>query len=230
MNYHAGEVRSCVGCHSKTSHVVSSVGSARPIALRRPPSTPQPQPCDLIKNGGDGRAGQVIHYPSDIQPIFNSKCVSCHGNSEPAGALKLTDDLTLYYNTSYEELARKQLAGPIVPEFTSFLQGDRGNYNGAFLPPKNLGCPQSSLVDILTDPRHPKNSHDDHSRMLSENELMILSRWVDSNYQFYGSYYGRHHWQWVNPDPANAAYKPTDFRRKAAFEEAINMFAPAWHQ
>ena len=35
--------------------------------------------------GGDGLAGQVIHYPTDIQPIFNAKCVSCHGKSDPAG-------------------------------------------------------------------------------------------------------------------------------------------------
>ena len=230
VNYKPGEVRSCTGCHGEAGHVISPVGSATPAALRRPPSIPQPQPCDLVENGGDGRAQQVIHYPTDVQPILNARCVSCHGKTDPAGGLKLTGDLTVHYSTSYEELARKQLAGPIIQEFTSFLSGDRGNYNGAYLPPRNLGCPKSTMIDMLTNPAHPKNAEDDHCPMLTESELMILSRWVDTNYQFYGSYYGRRHSHWVNPDPGKPSYDPADFRRKPAFEEAINMFAPAWHR
>jgi len=230
VNYRPGEVRSCTGCHGETGRVVPPAGSKTPLALRRPPSVPQPQPCDLVENGGDGKAGQVIHYPTDIQPIFNAKCVSCHGNKDPAGKLKLTADVTVNYCASYEELARKQLAGPIIPEFTSFTQGDRGNYNGAYLPPKSLGCYKSIMVEILTDPAHPKNAEDDHTKMLTENEMMILSRWVDSNYQFYGSYYGRRHSRWVEADPGKPAYEPADFRREATFEESVNMFAPAWHR
>jgi len=43
------------------------------------------------------------------------------------------------------------------------------------------------MIELLTDPDHAKNAEEDHSRMLTESELMIVSRWVDSNYQFYGS-------------------------------------------
>ncbi|MHC4166208.1 MAG: hypothetical protein ACYSWQ_04565 [Planctomycetota bacterium] len=172
----------------------------------------------------------MIHYAADIQPIFNAKCVSCHGNADPAGGLKLTDDVTVYYNTSYEELAQKQLAGPIISEFTTFRRGDQGNYNGATLAPGNLGSHKSVLIDMLTNPDHPKNAQDDHSEMLDKMELMVLGRWVDCNYQFYGSYYGRHHSAWVNADPQKPSYKPADFRRKPLFEEAISMRAPQWHQ
>ncbi len=230
VNYIPGEVRSCTGCHGQSNRTAFPGDSPTPLALTRPPSTPQPQPCDLVENGGDGRAGQVIHYPTDIQPVFEAKCVSCHGETDPAGGLRLTGEVTQFYNTSYEELARKQLAGPIIPEFTSFLQGDRGNYNGAYLPPRNLGCAKSAMVDVLTNPAHPKNAEDDHSRMLTETELMILSRWVDTNYQFYGSYFGRHHPHWLNPDPAKPTYKPADFRRKPTFAEAISFSAPDWHR
>ena len=230
VNYKPGEVRSCVGCHGRTSQAAHPIDVPNPIALNRPPSTTQPQPCDSVENGGDGRAEQVIHYPSDIQPIFEAKCVFCHGNTDPAGGLKLTNDLTLYYNTSYEELAAKQLAGPIIPEFTSFTQGDQGNYNGATLPPRSLGSHESTLIDLLTNSTHPKNAQDDHAGMLTESELMILSRWVDSNYQFYGTYYGRHHPDWTNPDPAIPSYNPADFRRRPVFEEAISTFAPEWHR
>ncbi len=230
VNYSPGEVRSCVGCHGQSTRAARSVGASRTLASSRAPSTPQPQPCDAIENGGDGRAGQVIHYPSDIQPILNAKCISCHGNTEPADGLKLTDEVSLYYNTSYEELAKRQLAGPIIPEFTSFLQGDRGNYNGAFLPPKSLGSHTSTMIAMLTDSAHAKNAQDDHTQMLSETELMILSRWVDSNYQFYGTYYGRHHFDWAKPETTTASYDPADFRRRPAFEEAISMSAPDWHR
>ncbi|MCP4614264.1 MAG: hypothetical protein GY845_36730 [Planctomycetes bacterium] len=230
VNYHPGEVRSCVGCHGRSSRTVHAASAQSTIAMTRPPSTPQPQPCDLVENGGDGRAQQVIHYTTDVQPIFNAKCISCHGKSNTAGGLKLTDDLTVYYNTSYEELVQKQLAGPIVSEFTTFKRGDQGNYNGATLSPGSLGSHKSVLIRMLTDPDHPKNAEDDHSEMLDKNEVMILCRWVDSNYQFYGGYYGRQHSAWVKADPKNPAYEPADFRRKPLFEEAISMRAPDWHR
>jgi hypothetical protein len=230
VNYAPGEVRSCTGCHGQSNHTASANAPTMPLALDRAPSVPQPQPCDLVENGGDGRAGQVIHYPTDIQPVFDAKCVECHGESEPDGALTLTGGVTQFYNTSYEELARKELAGPIIPEFTSFLSGDQGNYNGAYLPPRNLGCPTSTLIDLLIDTAHPKNSKVDHTAILTASELMILSRWVDTNYQFYGSYFGRHHPEWINPDPNVPAYDPADFRRRPTFEEATSFFAPAWHR
>ncbi len=230
VNYQPGEVRSCVGCHAQgggTSHPQSTQTT---IALGRDPSVPQPQPCDLKENGGDGLAQQVIHYPTDIQPIFDAKCVSCHGDTDPDAGLKLTGNISVYYNTSYEALGSKELAGPLVSEFTSFKKGDQGNYNGAFLPPKSLGTYQSVLVKILTQPAHPKNAQDDHSTMLTPMELMVLNRWIDSNYQFYGTYYGRHHAKWVEADPKNAKYDPKDFRRKPAFQEAIGFYAPEWHR
>jgi hypothetical protein len=59
---------------------------------------------------------------------------------------------------------------------------------------------------------------------------MILSRWVDTNYQFYGTYYGRHHPQWLHEDPAIPTYEPADFRREPTFEEAIDFYAPPWHR
>ncbi len=230
VNYAPGEVRSCTGCHGKSGGAAPRDLTADSIALSRPPSIPRPQPNDLVENGGDGLAGQVIHYPTDIQPIFDSKCISCHGAKEPAGGLRLTGEVTDFYNTSYEELAKKELAGPIIPEFTSFQKGDQGNYNGAYLPPRSQGNGASVLFALLTDCAHPKNAAEDHSKMLDPMELMVLSRWVDSNYQFYGSYFGRHHPRWRDADPAVASYDPADFRRKATFGEAVGFLAPEWHR
>jgi len=86
------------------------------------------------------------------------------------------------------------------------------------------------MIDVLTNSAHSKNAKDNHSKMLTKMELMILARWVDTNYQFYGSYFGRQHPQWVNPDRAIPAYNPADFRRNATFEEAISFLAPPWHR
>ena len=85
-------------------------------------------------------------------------------------------------------------------------------------------------MDLLTHSEHPKNVKVDHSRMLTKMQLMILSRWVDTNYQYYGCYFGRQHPQWVKADPRVPAYNPADFRRKATFAEATNFFAPEWHR
>jgi hypothetical protein len=57
--------------------------------------------------------------------------------------------------------------------------------------------------------------------MLTPRELMILSRWVDANYQFFGSYYGRRNGRFA---------KTKDFRRKATAAEAISNVAPKWHK
>jgi hypothetical protein len=230
VNYAPGEVRSCTGCHGQSHHTAAAPASPTPIALTRRPSVPQPQPCDLTENGGTGLAGQVIHYPADIQPIFDAKCVSCHGAQKPAGGLRLTGEVTTYYNTSYEQLASKELAGPLISEFISFNKGDQGNYNGAYLPPRSLGSATSTLIAMLTRPEHPKNATNNHTQLLTAMELMFLSRWVDSNYQYYGSYFGRHHPRWVTADPAVPTYDPADFRRKATFPEAIAFLAPSWHR
>lgn len=230
VNYQPGEVRSCTGCHGRNHHASPLRTVSTRLALQRPPSALQPQPCDLAENGGDGSPRQVIHYPTDVQPIFDAKCVSCHGGSETRGELRLTGELTPFYNTSYEELCRKELAGPLISEFTSFARGDQGNYNGITLPPGSLGSRASSLIAVLSDPAHPKNAEDDHSRMLSEMELMVLARWADSNYQFYGTYYGRQNPAWTEPDPNAPAYRVADFRRRPRFEEAISAIAPEWHR
>lgn len=230
VNYQPGEVRSCTGCHGRNHQVSPTRPEGTRLALQRPPRTLQPQPCDLVENGGDGSPRQVIHYPTDIQPIFDAKCVSCHGGAEPGGGLRLTGELTPFYNTSYEELCRKELAGPLISEFTSFAKGDQGNYNGITVAPRTLGSPASALMAVLSDPTHRANAAEDHTGLLSEMERMVLARWVDSNYQFYGTYYGRQNAVWAEPDPGQPAYQVADFRRRPTFAEAISASAPDWHR
>ena len=210
VNYRPGETRTCIGCHErsgKTPRPMADINT--PLALKRPPSTPGPQP-------GETDPHQVIHYPSDIQPILDAKCVKCHGKEKPDADLNLTGTITARHSVSFEQIRNRQLAGPIIAEFVHHTGADHANINGSYLPPGSLGSYTSGLVSTIrtTDAKDP------HHGLLSQAELLKIIRWVDSNYQFYGTYYGRHH----------GAHKThPDFRRAPTFEEAIGRIAPDWH-
>lgn len=201
VNYRPGEYRSCIGCHERSGRTPGPIPTEAPIALRRGPSVPGPMP-------GETDPRQIIDFPNDIQAIFNAKCISCHGNTNPKGSLKLVATLTERYNVAYEQLRSKNLAGPRIAELT-------GNKNGSYLPPKSLGSYKSKLVNKLLD------GSDAHSTRVTAAERLQIIRWVDSNYQFYSSYYGR--WLETYKDHPNFRVRPT-------FEEATSMFAPSWHK
>lgn len=88
-----GELTGCIGCHE--SRLSAPPASPPGIAWRRPPSTPEPW-------YGPTR---VFNYLTEVQPVFDRRCVSCHDYNQPAGdILNLAGDLGLVYNTSYVEL------------------------------------------------------------------------------------------------------------------------------
>ena len=209
VNYKPGEIRTCIGCHERSTESPRPTADGTPLALKRTSSVPDPQP-------GETDAHQVIDYPSDIQPILNAKCISCHGNSKPDGGLMLTGDITERHNVSFEQIRAKGLAGPILSEFIAHDGSDHANIHGGYLPPKSLGAYKSGLVSTI----RTTDSNDPHYQLLTQAEMLKVIRWADTNYQFYGSYYGRHH----------GAHKDhPEFRRRATFEEAISPIAPKWH-
>ena len=129
----------------------------------------------------------------------------------------LTGDVTARHSVSFEQIRNKGLAGPILSEFIALDGSDHANVHGGYLPPKSLGSYKSGLVSTI----RTTDSEDPHYQLLSQPELLKIIRWVDTNYQFYGSYYGRHH----------GAHKDhPEFRRRASFEEAISPIASMWHQ
>ena len=97
VNYRPGEYRSCIGCHERTGRAPGLIATEAPIAMRRAPSEPGPMP-------GETDPKQIIDFGNDIQPIFNAKCVSCHGDIDPADGLKLVGTVTTNYNVAYEQL------------------------------------------------------------------------------------------------------------------------------
>lgn len=210
VNYKPGETRSCIGCHERAGEAPKPAGGATPMALRRAPSAPAPQP-------GEDDPRQVIHYPAHVQPIWDSNCMPCHDAENRAGDLNLSGQITTLHSVSYEELLHKELAGPVIAEFMHHDGHDEANANGSYLPPKSLGAHRSGLVSVL----RTRDRDDPHFQILGQRDLLKVIRWVDSNYQFYGTYYGRRH---------GAHQALADFRRAPSFEEAISPMAPEWHR
>jgi hypothetical protein len=191
MDFKPGESRSCIGCHEYQS---APPMNRMPLALSQ-------QPADLMPQPGE-KAPRPVHYPTDVQPVWDRHCVSCHGGDRPDGDLDLTGELTLHFNQSYENLIDRDLVA-YIQEFVGPKPGHGAMGNIEVVPPKQLGSHASRLVEVL------KQGH--YDVRLSRDEWLKVVTWVDSNAPYYGSYFGRRHIQWKNhpqfrpvPDVASA--------------------------
>lgn len=191
INYRPGEKRSCIGCHEMRQLAPAN----KPImALNYLPSEPAPQPGDLT-------AQRVIHYPTDVQPVLDRHCISCHSGDKPPARLNLTGQMTDTFTRSYESILGRDLV-------VTFDEGS--DFEGTEpVPPHTVGSHASKLIQKL------RAGHNDIR--LSREEMLKLTTWVDANAQYYGSWYGRR----------NLDYRdhPT-FRRVPTFAEAISTKDP----
>ncbi|MGL4944502.1 MAG: hypothetical protein ACRC46_15075 [Thermoguttaceae bacterium] len=170
VNFRPGEVRSCVGCHEQAG-AVSKTAATFPLALMQPPKQPGPQP-------GEETGARPLHYPSDVQPVLDRYCAACHGGTNPKGGLRLDGELTQHFSRSYEELMKRD-PFPVIGE----NHPKAGNNH--YLPPYTLGSHASKLVKRITDPKS-----ECFTDMTPEDRVKITT-WVDSNGQYYGTYYGK---------------------------------------
>jgi hypothetical protein len=214
VNYIPGEVRSCIGCHEQNNESVNIQNSGRPMAMRRQPSVPGPQP-------GEETGQRTISYERDVQPIFDKHCVSCHNGNNKKTSLSLLGNKTKFFSVSYENLMperRKRqkhdpmLLGPIVGDNHN-KTGEGDSYYGGnsvkYCPPKSVGSHTSRLVKLLMDGHN--------SVELSKEEFIRLVTWIDSNGQYYGSYWGRR----------NIKYKKhPNFRPDIPFRDAVSNICP----
>ena len=160
-----GEKRSCIGCH-ELRKLAPAVQNA--LALRRPPVAPGPQPGDV--------APRPIHYPTDVQPILDKHCVRCHSGPKAKAKLDLTGQMTTHFSRSYENILRRR-------QVVVIGENHPKTGNVPVKPPLCIGSHASKLIARLRK---------GHSKVqLTRAELIKLVTWVDSNSQYYGSYYGR---------------------------------------
>ena len=232
VNYMPGETRSCVGCHETPDQAPRPYALGALKALARPASMPGPQP-------GEKADGRPLHYPSDVQPVLDKHCVKCHsvgGTSTsrvpPKAGLDLSGTLTALFSVSYESLVperrggkgrrRFDLLGPTIGE----NHPKTGNVH--YLPARSLGSHASILVAMLgkglvalADPKQAEIAArlaEQHKEIrLAPEELLKITNWVDTNAQYYGSYWGRR----------NLRYKDhPDFRPVPTFDQAVSYVSP----
>ena len=225
VNYMPGETRSCVGCH-ETPGDVSPPASVSPIALGRAPSLPGPQP-------GETSARRPLHYPTDVQPVLDRHCIKCHNEKDLKGGLDLTGRPTRFFSASYENLiaerrdGRKDRREPGLVPTIGENHPKTGNIQ--YLPARSLGSHNSLLVAMLAPDK--VRLQGDQARLerlgklvqthkdirLDPAELLKISNWVDTNAQYYGSYYGRRNLQEKNHP---------DFRPLPTWESALGIPPP----
>ena len=155
----SGEVTGCIGCHENRRSAPLQLHRKMPMALTRPPSK---------LRGWHGKP-RLFSYISEVQPVFNKHCVTCHDYGKDAGKkLHLAADRTNTFNTSYNELWRKKYikaigAGP------SYIQ-----------QAYSWGSHASKLVKVI------RQGHNDVR--LTEAEFETIVTWIDLNAPYYPSY------------------------------------------
>jgi hypothetical protein len=198
VNYRPGEVRACIGCHERNKDVPAS-GNESILALQDPPHAPGPQPGELT-------GARPLYYPTDVQPILDKHCIKCHSEERPEADLILTGEMTEYFSRSYENLLDRDRR--LMPIFSE--NGDK-KHTADYIPALSMGSHASRLIDIV------RRGCSGSSEKLSQEDMIRLTTWVDSNVQFYGSYYGRR----------NLKYEDhPNFRPVPKFAEAVSMKAP----
>jgi hypothetical protein len=189
------------------------------MALKRKPSIIQAEPEAK-------QLGRVYDYERQIQPIWDAKCVSCHGGEKPAANMSLAGDRTDLFSLSYENLTKRNVSGKQANE-NSVRTGDTeykkpyfyGTYSSilaamfdTFTPcfdgfPGQADVMQKRLVELRE--KHKKV-------VLTSYEKRQIYGWLDTSCQYYPSYWGQ----------KNIKHKDSPFfRPEVTITDAI---APTW--
>jgi len=164
INLMPGENRSCIGCHELRRKAPGL--RTRPTAVTLKPQALAPQPGDT--------GVRMVHYATDIQPIWNKNCVSCHSGEKPKGRLDLSDALTRSFNRSYENIVGKGLVN-----YRDTRYGQAGFLS---VPPLTHGSHRSSLVGQIR--KTPCKAG------LTQADFVKIVTWIDSNAPYYGTHKG----------------------------------------
>jgi hypothetical protein len=112
---------------------------------------------------------------TDVQPILDKRCLSCHSGDKAKAGLVLTGEPTHDRNRSY-----KNLKGRGLVSYVNCAYG-RAHYRPA--PPLTWGSNRSKLVVRLS--KEPCSSG------ITEAERVRITTWNDANIPFYGTYRGK---------------------------------------
>jgi hypothetical protein len=155
VSFAAGEVRSCTGCHETQATAVAN-RNRTPLALTRTTSEPVPPTWG---------ADVPIHFPRDIQPVFDKHCVACHSGDSPKAGLDFSKD------KSFRTIRDKKL----VVTSNHYM-------DGSITQVKQFGSHVSKLTQSIRSQEKMKVS-------LTDAEWQALVTWVDANIPYTGEMY-----------------------------------------
>ena len=110
--------------------------------LAAPPATPSAKPAGKLVWAGK--------YVQDIQPIFDRRCVTCHGPSRADNGLRLS---------SYADVMKGTQYGPVV------VPGDPN---------------RSALVSVLAGTTDPSIRMPHGGQRLTEQEIQNITLWIEA--------------------------------------------------
>lgn len=199
VNYMPGERASCIGCH-ETPDRAAPITASPPLALLRAPE----DPCNHAQPG-ESTGKIVLSYPDIIQPIWDKHCISCHGSNGP-GDLNLKGTETTHFNASYDALLSRTARAGSDNNLLGLLIDELGT-DTKYREAHTLFGNQSVLLKMLgLDVWNLTPSQDIRAAALASScspkltatEKAKVARWVDTNCQYYGSYWGRRNIQFRN--------------------------------
>jgi hypothetical protein len=199
VEFGRGEKRSCVGCHETRGDMAQALRMGQ--ALEKPAAQPR-EPF-----WGDST---FISYREMVQPVFEKKCVKCHGADNPKGGIDLTATKgERGYMQSYRSLFGLGQGQPIPKSWYRAKPRDQETWDvmnekvafflnetrGEITRPKQFGSPVAPLGKKLAeDPKHRK--------LLTDDEMELIMTWLDIRAPYWDSYYQRKHHVTINPyDP-----------------------------
>lgn len=219
-----GETKSCVGCHAGADEAVPS---GRTMAMQQAPQTIQPF-------YGPTRG---FSFQTEIQPILNQNCVSCHDGSN-AERMDLRGD-PVHIEPSKVRSKRKwtrsyiNLTGAEIHRNGDYVVADpEGGIvswiskmsRPTVLPPYFAGAAKSPLMQML------REGHEGVE--LSDESYHKLAAWMDLLVPFSGTYREGHAWD--SNDMKKYGYYEEKRRQQyleeqrgiAAFVEKLKGIAP----
>lgn len=178
--------RACSGCHgSLTGQSLDALGPIDAVtAASKVVANWDPVTGKRRKPYGQSGAVeyQEIDFVRDVQPLLDRNCVACHGGALPAANLSLEGNATQHYNRAYESLHK--LRDPASGNFADkrYVDEREALSSKSYLIAKLLG---ENFPGIQQPQNNYGKPHPDKAP-LTEQELLVLIRWIDLGATFRG--------------------------------------------
>ncbi len=167
-----GTTRSCIGCHENRFDTPPNLGQR------------QAHTQGALKLQDESWGSGHIDYPTMVQPVFDTHCVSCHGGEKGfAGGLDLSGGWTEHFNISYENLVSRrdsQMTATLISGID--CMNGTAHWSAQIFAPRTHGSGNAPLAEILV------NGHDGYIPDLSRKERDLIMAWIDTNGLYHGTW------------------------------------------